>query len=391
MKLIKHSKDIVKVIMGILVSSIMKLNKDNKDVWLISERKEEAEDNGYHMYKYIKENHPSQKVFYLINKQSESYTKLKAYDTVIQYNSLKHYIYYFLATKHLSAFQFFGVPETPIIWRMEEYGLIKNKKIFLQHGITKEMLPFLLYENTKYDLFVCGGKLEYDYVKDNYGYPEDSVKYLGFCRFDNLHESITEKQILLMPTWRHWFGMTTVSNDNEKNETNAFMESEYYKVYMSLINSDKLYELLNYYDIELIFYPHPEMQRFLHEFKCENQKVKIASRESCNLQELLKESKIIITDYSSIAFDCAYMRKPLLYYQFDQDRYYSEHFEKGYFDCERDGFGPVINDEETLINKIELMLKDDYEKLVYEQRSEKFFPLYDNQNCKRHYEIISEM
>ena len=168
MKLIKHTKDIIKIIIGISISSIMRLNKNNKDIWLISERKDEAEDNGYHLYRYIKENHPSKKVFYLINKKSKSYLKLKSFDSIIQYNSIRHYIYYFLAAKHISAFQFFGVPETPFIWKMEEHGWIKNKKIFLQHGITKEMLPFLLYKNTNYDLFVCGGKPEYNYIKRNY-------------------------------------------------------------------------------------------------------------------------------------------------------------------------------------------------------------------------------
>ena len=49
-------------------------------------------------------------------------------------------------------------------------------------------------------------------------------------------------------------------------------------------------------------------------------------------------------DYSSIAFDFAYMKKPLIYYQFDQDKYYTNHFAKGYFDCERDGFGPQMSE-----------------------------------------------
>ena len=75
MRILKHTKDIIKIAVAFTISSCMKLNKNNKDIWLISERKDEAEDNGYHLYKYIRENHPEQKVFYLINKKSPAYSK----------------------------------------------------------------------------------------------------------------------------------------------------------------------------------------------------------------------------------------------------------------------------------------------------------------------------
>lgn len=389
--LIKHIKDITKILIAYPIATIIKIKKENRDIWLISERKDEAEDNGYHLFKYLRENHENEKVYYLINKRSKSYSKVERYGNIIQYNSLKHYIYYFLANKHISAFQFFGVPETPFIWNMEKKGILKNKKIFIQHGITKEMLPFLCYQNTNYDLFVCGAKPEYDYIIENYGYPFNNVKYLGFCRFDNLHNYKLKNKILLMPTWRHWFGMTSTSNEEEKREINKFIESEYYKVYNSLINNSKLHEILKKYDMELIFYPHPEMQRFVDKFTCNFKNIKIAERQNNNLQELLKQSKILITDYSSIAFDFAYMKKPLIYYQFDQDRYYSQHFEKGYFDCERDGFGPVIKNEDELVNQIERYICNENNRRKYEKRSELFFEIYDKNNCRRTYEAIKNI
>lgn len=390
MRIIKHMKDLIKILIAFITSSFMRLNKKNRDIWLISERKDEAEDNGYHLYKYIRENHPGQKVFYAINKKSQSYLKIEKYNTVIQFNSLKHYIYYFLCNKHISAFQFFGVPETPFLWKLEERGVIKKKKVFLQHGITKEMLPFLLYKNTNYDLFICGAQPEYDYLKVNYGYPEGNLKYLGFCRFDNLHDYETKKQILLMPTWRQWIGMTNDDNDEEEEQCN-FINTEYYKTYNSLLNNKKLHSLLADKKFELIFYPHPEMQRFIRNFKRTHENIKIANRRNCNLQELLKESEILITDYSSIAFDCAYMRKNLIYYQFDQDMYYSNHFEKGYFDCERDGFGPVVKEEKVLVKEIEGAILNRNITTKYIERAKKFFPIYDKDNCKRNYEAIKNI
>ena len=385
MRLKKHLVDLAKIIIGYTISNVMKIKRDNRDIWLISERRD---DNGYHLYKYIRENHTEKKVYYIIDKNSKSYKKIEKYKTIIQHNSLQHYIYYFLADKHISAFQFFGVPETPFLWKLEEKGIIKKKKIFLQHGITKEMLPFLTYRRTKYEMFICGAKPEFEYIKDNYGYPSEKVKYLGFCRFDNLHSYKEKNQILIMPTWRQWLGMTNSDTDVEKDEK-QFKNSDYFKTYNSLINSNKLERVLSKTNTELIFYPHPEMQRFIKDFTCKSKNIKIAKRENNNLQELLKESRILITDYSSIAFDFAYMKKPLIYYQFDKDKYYTNHFEKGYFDCERDGFGPVITDEKKLIKYIENLLNNDVDRRIYIDKSEKFFEIYDVNNCKRTYESIS--
>lgn len=388
MRLKKHLGDLTKIIIGYTISNVMKIKKENRDIWLISERRDEAEDNGYHLYKYIRENHTEKKVYYIIDKNSKSYKKIEKYKTIIQHNSLQHYIYYFLADKHISAFQFFGVPETTFLWKLESRGIIKKKKVFLQHGIIKEMLPFLTYEKTKYSMFVCGAKPEFKYIEENYGYPKGTVKYLGLCRFDNLHKYEVKNKILIMPTWRQWLGMSNTDNDVIKDKEN-FINSEYFKTYNSLINNSKLEKILIENNIELIFYPHPEMQRFIHLFNSKLTNIKIAKREENNLQELLKESKVLITDYSSVAFDFAYMKKPLIYYQFDKNKYYTNHFKKGYFDCERDGFGPVIENEEVLISCIEGYILNNIDRSEYIKRSGEFFPLYDQENSKRnYYEIV---
>lgn len=35
------------------------------------------------------------------------------------------------------------------------------------------------------------------------------------------------------------------------------------------------------------------------------------------------------------------MHKPIIYYQFDEDTFYDEHYTREYFDYRRDGFGDV--------------------------------------------------
>ena len=63
---------------------------------------------------------------------------------------------------------------------------------------------------------------------------------------------------------------------------------------------------------------------------------------------MLKESSMLITDYSSVFFDVAYMHKPIIYYQFDRDAFRQGHYQEGYFSYD-DGFGPVAFDTESLL------------------------------------------
>ncbi|MCQ9626459.1 CDP-glycerol glycerophosphotransferase family protein [Cetobacterium somerae] len=239
MRVVKHFVDLNKIILGYSCAKVIKYFVKN-EIYLISERENEAEDNGYHLYKYIRENYPKEKAYYLVNKNSKGYKRVKELGNIIDYDSLKHYIYYFLSKKHISAFQFFGVPNSALIWFLESKGFFKKQRIFLQHGITKENISALKYENKKYDLFICGGKPEHNYIKEYFGYPEQSVIYTGFSRYDELHNrKKNKKQILLMPTWRQWLGMTNMGNDKNQDYKNL-IKSDYYKSYMSFINSNEL-------------------------------------------------------------------------------------------------------------------------------------------------------
>ena len=83
MRIVKYSIDICKIILCEIISIMMKLNKRNRDIWLIGERKDEAKDNGYHLFKYIRENHPETEIYYAIDRNSQDINKLKKYKNII--------------------------------------------------------------------------------------------------------------------------------------------------------------------------------------------------------------------------------------------------------------------------------------------------------------------
>ena len=253
----------------------------------------------------------------------------------------------------------------------------------MQHGITMNNVSFVNYKNSKFRLFICAAKREYEFVKENFGYPEDYVKLLGFSRFDNLYNNkVNQKQIVIMPTWRSYIS---------KNNLN-FLETDYYKKYYSLINNKKLINYIEKNKIKIYFYLHRNMQKYEKYFNSISKSIIIVRNNEIDIQKLLKDSALLITDYSSVSLDFAYMNKPLIYYQFDQEEFIKNHLDSGYFSYSKDGFGPVIIEENNLVKKICNYIDNDYEiEKKYQKRCDDFFELRDQNNSERIYEELKRI
>lgn len=368
------------LIPGALLARIWKPN-----VWIISERPDQARDNGYCFFKYMKEHHPEQPIYYLIDKNAADKKKIDALGSIIHFNSRKHYFYYILATVHISAHVGGCIPKNNPFARYirKQLGIFN---VFLPHGVSYGISDFCLAKYGNIDLFVTSGRPEYENVLENYGYRPDQVVYTGFPRLDGWHHiKIDPKQIVLMPTWRLYLA---------QDPGTVFEETAYYHAYFELINNKELEDFLVNHELKLIFYLHHNMRKYVNSFHTDCRNIEVVYDDAAyDIQELLKESALLITDYSSVHFDFAYMNKPVLYYRFDWEEFRARQYQQSNFDAEKDGFGPVAADQEQLL----VNLKDAYVngfKLqgVYKQRMEKFYELRDENNCERVYhEIVARM
>lgn len=101
---------------------------------------------------------------------------------------------------------------------------------------------------------------------------------------------------------------------------------------------------------------------------------------------------LLITDYSSVFFDVAYLHKPVIYYQFDDEEFRAYHYQEGYFDYKTLGFGPVCDTEDALLEQISQAFANHMQMSpLYQKRTDEFFPLRDDGNCKRTYEAIRRL
>ena len=350
-------------------------------IWIVTERSNQARDNGYCFFKFLKKYHPEQPVYYIIDKKSKDYSKVAPFGNIIQFDSWKHYFYFCMSPVHISAHVGGCSPSAnPFVKRAKK--LIGFRDVFLPHGVSYGVSEFCLEKYAKIDLFICSGKAEYDNVLANYGYTKDQVVYTGFPRLDEWHNIKTNrKQILLMPTWRLYLA---------QDSHIIFEDTEYYKAYQYLINNYELHDFLMNNELKLIFYLHHNMQKYADLFNtsCSNIEV-VYNDETYDIQELLKESALLITDYSSVHFDFAYMGKPVIYYQFDKEEFWKKQYEQSTFDASKDGFGPVAYNFNQLLMNMKQAYWDGFVlQGEYERRMNKFYVLRDDKNCERVYEQI---
>lgn len=385
-------RDILHIFMFILalpVSLVYRLFRMN--LWLVCDNGIEASDNGFCLFEYICKNHPEQDCVFAVYKTSTDYEKVRKTGKTVKYGSFMHWVLYLTARVNISS-QKSGKPNYAVCYLLEVYGILKNTRVFLQHGVILTDIDFLYYKNTKMSMFVTSTYREWEYVNERYGYPKGVVKLLGLPRFDRLHDFNTvPRQILIMPTWRDWLGTNALAKNPERDREN-FCQSDYFKYWSKLINSERLKQICEDFGCTVMFCPHRDTQRFITCFESDNPYLTVCSYPQYNVQELMKSSAFMITDYSSVQIDFAYMKKPLAYFQFDYERFSREHYKKGYFDYNDDGFGPVFNIESSLLDYIESMAENNFENAeMYLSRHKDFFTLYDTDNCKRNFDAIKEM
>jgi CDP-glycerol glycerophosphotransferase len=350
-----------------------------KPVWLVGEQPFKAQDTGYNFFKYMRENFPKKEVYYVIDFSSLEYENVKNLGNLVDYRSKEHFEI-LAKTTHLIASHnpYYLLPLTHTEFQNE----IKAKKIFIQHGVfgTKNIANIYgkSVDNFNVDMFVVSSQKEKKFATDDLGYLDDEVKVTGLSRFDTLFAKDLElkRQVLIIPTWRDWLG-----------NYDTFITSDYYFRYKSLLESTKLNALCKENSLEIIFCLHPNMQKFVDAFDLDG--ITVISQGEVNVQQLLKESMLMITDYSSVAFDFSFLEKPVIYYQFDAKRFLGQY--PSHLDINEDLPGDIVRNENDILDRLQLYIDNNF-KMSEENllKSQQFLKYKDTNNNKRIKEEIEK-
>ncbi|MGL5278838.1 MAG: CDP-glycerol glycerophosphotransferase family protein [Cetobacterium sp.] len=356
-----------------------------KEIWIISETENQAQDNGYYFFKYMREKFPEKNVYYIIDRNAPRISELEKIGNILYLGEYKTILYLLSAKYILSTHGLWMLPNELGITKKITKKVISGKKIWLCHGITAMKNGSATYHKKNFalnDFVVAASKFERDVFTTHYGYLKEEILLTGFPRYDDMASEIKEKIILLMPTWR----------DNQDNLEEKFLNTEFYLKIKSLLENRDLQGFLEEKNIKLYLYLHENFQKYnKYFFNFENKKISIIKNKEKNVKELLKISSCLISDYSSVIFDYAYMNKPVISYQFDYESYINSRKEKPFIDITSEIPALVTRKEDDIIEFLKRIEKNNFEFIEKERKClDKFFEYTDNKNCERLYtEIIN--
>lgn len=372
-----------------LSKSLSKLLYRNKEIHLIGERLgNTANDSSYYLFKHIQKNNnkPNKNLhyYYVIKKNAETIKNLSGLENVVTYGSFKHYLIFNAASKYIFSDSMRDVFHR---WKDVHHDHEHKKKIFLQHGVFALNRAAGYYDANSMlrrhempDKFIVSSEHERNLVCKNFGFSRDQVAVTGLSRFDNLPKRAVKpsNKILIMFTWRE--SLNNVNKDN-------FLKSKYFKKLNELLSSSELQSTLQEFGYTIEACLHHKLNKHI-ELTQSSSPYKIHSMNDTDVQSLIINSDIMITDFSSASFDFLYQNKPVLYYWFDEEKFFAK---RG---------GPLINPLEdmpgvisknlnSLISEIRTILSFyGNEKPLANKKADIFFKYKDNNNSKRIVSII---
>ena len=388
-------------------NSIIKLRKETKlyqnkykssqyrkEIWIISDRKNKAGDNGEYFFRYLRNRKPEGiKPFYVINKNCIDYGRLTKFGNVLDLNSVKYLKTFLKADKIISSASNFLIDNPFGVTQNYIWDLFNFDFVYIPSGIIKDDLSkYLNRYSTNIKLFVTSTQNEFNSIlSKDYGYNKENIILAGLPRFDNLEHysklpNDDNKIILIIPTWRMEIKENKDSSIYETIYSDTFKLTKFFHFYNSLINDARLLNSMKLYNYTGIFCLHQNFQAQWIDFT-KNRKFII--QEFCDYQQLLLSGSLLVTDYNSIFFDFGYLKKPIIYSHFDYKNYRLYQYPKGLFDYEEHGFGPIYKDINSTVNAIiESMKCNCTIQKKYLRRIESFFTFFDENNNERLYKEL---
>lgn len=364
----------------------------NKNIWMFSDRPYTAGDNAEYLFRHTTKvaSLPSSFLpIFAVNKSHESFNRLKAWGRTVPFGGVRYTILSLLASKRISS-HFDEYIINPLGGGELCYDLNRADYIYLEHGVlTSDSSGYFGRgaRNAKM-ITVASENEKLAIIKNsNYGYTENEVAVTGHARFDGLR-SKESRTIVIMPSWRESIaGSSSAVRLSTRKEFRAysseFKGTDYYAFYSSLLQNEQLQQHLEKANCFIEFYIHPSFAAQWVDF-IPSQRVHI-NQPPHDYTKALSEGALMITDYSGVAFDFAYMKKPVIYTQFDYDTLYENHYyKKGYFSFKSQGFGPILYSVEGAVREIMRSIDNNFTlEDKYKKRVDDFFYKIDNHNSER--------
>jgi CDP-glycerol glycerophosphotransferase len=353
------------------------LPRGGRKVWLVGERTRKAQDSGYYLFRHLRESHPEVDAYYVIERDAPERANVEKLGNVVDFKSKDH------IRLALQANVVAGTHHAEFLFptRAKQFARsVRATRVFLQHGVMGAKWTAQLYHKRigfKTDMFVVSSEREKEIVVRDFGFTAPEIANTGLARFDSLFAGdvpVRPRQVLIMPTWR-WY----------LQDADAYSMSGYHRRWTLFLNDPRLRELEQRYGLDVLFALHPNNEQFRSLFA--GLPVRLVDPGEVEVQHLLKESALLITDYSSVGWDFAFLHKPVVYFQFDRSRLAAPHIDP---DAELPGPAPATRDE--LFAELDKLASTGFTMAEeYRDRAERFIDHRDRSSSERIFQHASSL
>lgn len=374
------------------------LNK--QEIWITHDKMYSALDSGEYFYWYMHNNARGKiRPFYAINKDAKDVPRLKKQGANLLHPlTLKHFLYYLHADVYVTTASSSDVYNGITGRASQRYrDLIDGRLICIQHGLIIQGVYKTMHRGRAgIERIYCASNVEVENLTNpRFGYQKSQLPKAGFTRFDGLIDE-RSKTFMLSPTWRSELTGKSVGVANPRKASETFTKSEFFKTYADVLIDRKLLQKAKDSGFKLQFVLHPllagsaEISRKALSALAKTKGVTdlydsvvsvIGAGIEQSFDSLIRQSGGLVTDYSGIQFDVAYMRKPVLYLHAGN---VPPQYDNGPMDYGKDGFGPITTTPEELRAALIREFRPEtssYSK--YARRVDKFFENVDSANCER--------
>ena len=302
----------IKQLIAYGISQSWKTKKAKKLVVLYEKNSSKYEESASVLYEELIDS-GYKNAYFIVDKKYEFLDRIpeKYRKNIVYKYSLKHYIYFFTAKTFIGteaiahAFDLKTCNALPL-YKMASKDI---NYVFLQHGVmymvsldseARKMFKRKALRG-KYRV-VVSSVAEMEHFTTLGRHLEEDIYITGLPKFDRNVLNDDADKIVIMPTWRPW-EINTARSD--------FSQTPYFKMLMKLYDNVPA-ELKD----KVIILPHPLIVNELTKASPDVvDKVVLDAR----YDDVLKTARLLITDYSSIAFDAFYRGSNVIFYWEEKD------------------------------------------------------------------------
>ena len=354
-----------------------------REVWLIGERYDTAQDNGMHLFRHMRAGAHRRDVYYVIDPGSPQRERVAAAGHVIAHSSLRHRLLMLHADVLANAYSMHYL--LPRQWPAVAYTQhlawrVGALRLYLKHGV--HLSPLAVNRGASgYDIMLTVMARETQALRATSGYDRELIE-TGLPRYDALTPTGPSRTILFMSTWRRY--LVSAPFGNISADQSPFLGSAYEEFMSALLGSPRLDALLSQHDYRLVMLPHYQLAEQFAELTLAGDRISIADPDHSAFQDQIRGCDAFITDHSSVHFDIAYLGTPIVYARFDEEEFAARHAAPGWFDYDAEGFGPVTRTVDETIDAVEsLLLRGCEQDPFYQARIDQAFTFRDHDNNTR--------